>query len=489
MTLINYALGLKGATASSSSNFGTTLPAYAINGVRHTNGAYLTNSWLSNAATGTFTVAFGQPREIENIKLFGLANPENYSTDPPNSATSIYANDAFTVEYSTNGTTWTVIPGGTVTSNGDLVVNNFSFSPLTATHIRIVITANSSGNAALVEVEAWSPPFEPLLPVGVGCELYVEPQLDSAEVANGANAASLTDYSGKARHLTAVSNYPVFQIPSVNGRAGVYWDGTKNPLKNTASFAVKCGFMAVKINETTNFSNYAGILTDTVSFPILVGHSGTNHFYDNLQQAYLFEFRSNDRIYSRTSETGVFNAPAPINTHKIIFFRYWKPITVTGVQIGQDRTDTARKAKMSFTLLALYSSDFCESEIRAKLQTLATTFGLTLADVYPYQADVDNTPEHSAQSVNFYDPPEGDRISEVLNNRKRVIDLKFSGADQTEVEAMMKFHDDHYAPALPCIYRDYRFTPPRDIEGYINSPYDLDGSMGDFTYGFNFKEK
>ncbi len=316
----------------------------------------------------------------------------------------------------------------------------------------------------------------------LGCEIYIEPQLDAGIFVNGQDVVYLSDFSGKGRTMAGTSTYPSFSSSAINGKAAAVWDGTKNPLKNAAVFTVQCGFLVVKINEAT-FSNYAGILTDITAFPILVGNNGTTKFFDNLQSAYFYEFRSSDRIYPAA------DAPAPMNAWRIIFFRFWKPVEVNGIQIGQDRGITGRKAKMSLGLMSLYSRNFLESEIRESSQILADNFALTLADVYPYQADVDNTPERPVQSVNFYDPPEGDRISEVIDSARKTIDLKFSGADQTEVKAMKKYHAEHYAPALPCLYRDYRFTPPEDIEGYIDSPYDLDGANNDFNYGFRFKGK
>ncbi len=318
----------------------------------------------------------------------------------------------------------------------------------------------------------------PILLPRTNLELYCDANLLS--LANGANVLSFTDQSAHLRHLTAASSYPTFQTNVINGKSIVRFNGSQNPLKNTAHFTVSCGWIVAKFNGSS-FSDYKGLLSDLVNQTILVSNnSGANFFNTGIE---FFEFRSNDRIYPQS------NAPAPMNAFKLIFFRFWKPIVVDGIQIGQQTTFSSRKWNGDVAFLALYSRNFHESEIREYSKILADNFAITLADVYPYQSDVNNTPEKIAQSVNFYDPPEGDRISEVIGNAKRTIDLKFSVANQTEVKEMKTFHAAHYAAVVPFLYRDYRFTPPEDIEGYFDSQYELDGANNDFNYAFKFKEK
>lgn len=324
-----------------------------------------------------------------------------------------------------------------------------------------------------------------------GCELYIEPQLNVAAggISNGQNATFLTDYSGNGRTLSAASAYPVYQTSAINSKAGVYWDGTKNPLKNSSNFGVRCGFLVVKINETTSFSNYAGVLTDTSALPILVGNSGTPNFNDNLQDALLFEFRSNDRIYSRDPASGALTLPAPINLYQIIFFRYWIPVSVNGIQVGQDRVTTTRKAKMTLALLALYSTDFDEQELRAAQKTLADNFGLTLADVFPYQAD-DDSAFRDVEAGNLDFPASGGQIAETLGAGAKIdADLKFTARTPAEVKAARAFLRRHYL-RLPFIYRSYSLIPPEDALGYATSLIEHAGSPSfvNKSYGFGFKE-
>ena len=320
-----------------------------------------------------------------------------------------------------------------------------------------------------------------LLPTGTnsGCELYFEPQLEG--LANGQDYTYAQDFSGKGRYLSAQYPPPVNYQSVVNYRSAVRFDGTRNPLRNNTVFTVQCGWIVARCNNSI-FTDYQGLLSDSGNVGILIGGGyGATSFY-NFNYDY-YEFRSNDRIYPAAA------APAPMNQFKVIFFRFWKPVLLSGIQIGQDRNYSNRKIVGDVGLVGLYSRNFDESEVRSYSESLGNAFALTLADVYPFQPDVDGTTEAPSQSVSFYDPPEGGRISEVVGQSKRNLELTYSNADSAEVRAMRAFHNQHYAGAVPFIMRDYRLTPPEDIEGYFDSPYQVEGSGNNLKYKLRFKEK
>jgi hypothetical protein len=332
-----------------------------------------------------------------------------------------------------------------------------------------------------VHAEAAVSILPPILLPYEGCELYCDPHMMTQ--AEGSGVTTLTDYSGKDRHLTALATAPTFRTNVLGGKSVVRFDGAQQHLRNPAAFPVRCGWIVVKYNGGTFAADHKGLLTDYYWQGILVSSILDQRWYDFVAPG--FEFRSDDRIYPSNA------APGPMGQFRIIFFRYWNgPMLCDGIQLGRDRTFTTRLWNGDVALVALYSRDFTEEEIRANTQKIAANYGMTsLADVYPYQADVSDTAETPLQTVNVYDPPEGGaRIVEVLDAPKRLLNLKFSVAGEAEARAMKKFHRDHY-PEVACIYRDYRFTPPEDIEGYINSPYQLEGSTGDFQYSFTFREK
>lgn len=329
-----------------------------------------------------------------------------------------------------------------------------------------------------------------LTPIGTnsGCELYCEAQ--SLGLGDGASVASFTDQSGKGRNLTAASSQPTFKTAILNGKAVVRWSGAQNPLTNAASIAnVKCGWVVAKYSGGATFAiDYPGLLTTLSGYGILVGNlTGSATWFD--PNMFLVprevEMRSNDRIYPHDA------TPGPMNAFKVIFFRVWSTTTLPmdGVSLGQDRAFTARKWNGDVALLSLYSRDFTEEEIRTYSEAIAANFGLTLADVYEYQGDTTGHDEEPEQAINFYDPPEGDRIAEAINDSKRVLDLKFSAAGETEIRYMKEFHASHYPTATPFLYRDYRVTPPEDIECYFDSQYRLAGYGNDSGYSFTLKER
>lgn len=318
-----------------------------------------------------------------------------------------------------------------------------------------------------------------LTPVGAdsGCELYCEPDLQSP--GDGTSVLSLTDYSGNSRDLEGSPTQPTFRTNVINGKDVVRFTGTDEPLSNAANFTIKCGWIVMKFDAST-FSDYQGVLSGLASADILTSNNSGINFFDFLIDFY--EFRSTDKIYPKTG------APAPMAAFKLIFFRFWKNLSLDGVQLGQQRNLTARKFDGDIALVALYSKNFCEQEIRTHTDAIAANFGLTMEDVYPYQADKSSN-EQSEQRVNFYDPPEGNRISEVITDPKRVFELKFTSRRRAEKDAMKEFHAAHYAAANQCIYRNYNTIPPEDIEGYIDSEYELAGALNNYAYGFRFKEK
>jgi hypothetical protein len=310
-------------------------------------------------------------------------------------------------------------------------------------------------------------------------EGYYDPHVLS--YANGGSVPTLTDLSPHARHMTCSASHPTFHWSVLNGRHVVRWSGSSNPLKHTTTFALRCGWIVAKF-DGTSLSAYQGLLSSALHSNILISQNTGTNFLDN--GVTFQEFRSNERIYPMSS------APAPLNAFRVIFFRFWTTVTMDGLQLGQERDNTSRKFDGDVALLSVYSGDFPEDEIQQYSQAIADHFALTIAEnVYPYQPDVDGVAETPTQTINIYDPPEGERIIEAIDDCKLEIDLKFSIADQSEVNAMRAFHAAYYQTALPMIYRDYRSTPPIDREGYIDGAYELAGSNNIYSYSFPFRER
>lgn len=366
-------------------------------------------------------------------------------------------------------------PVGNITSYSDTTAIN---GILYYYHVRARDGAgNPSAYSGSASGQAGIPFPYPL--VQTNLELFLEAQTQTQTT--GQSVSSFNDLSGNNRHLIASSNQPTVAVSG--GFKEIRIQRTNNVLKHVGYFVVKCGWILAKING--NFLSYDGLLTDLIDLGILVGKPSSSVFSDVADFGFEFwDFRLNDKIYPKE------NAPAPIDQFKLIFFNSYVRSGVNGIQIGKDRNNSGRDLDGSVRMVALYSEGFnSEEEIRAQSEVIANFYGLTLADVYPYQADIKGASENPAHSVNFYDPPEGARISESLDDSRRIIELKFSAADQKEVKAVKKLYADHYAQAAPFIYRDYRFTPPEDIEGYLDSLYELEGENNDWIYSFKIREK
>lgn len=149
----NVALSSSGGTASASSQ--SAPPSVAIDGVK---------SWAVSGAWKDSTpdvfpdwlqVNFNGPKTIDEIDVYGVRDDYLNTIDPTlSTASSVYNNLTFDIQYWT-GSSWAVIPGGSISSN-NMVVRQITFAPITTTGIRVVVYNALQGYSRIVEVEAWS---------------------------------------------------------------------------------------------------------------------------------------------------------------------------------------------------------------------------------------------------------------------------------------------------------------------------------------------
>jgi hypothetical protein len=314
----------------------------------------------------------------------------------------------------------------------------------------------------------------PILLTKSGLELYCES--NRLSLADNASVSSFTDLSGKGRNLTLSSNQPVYKAE--DGR--IEWNGSQSALKNTASFQLNCGFILAKYNGST-FADYKGLLSDCGNLGILVGNPNSNTLFNFGYN--LYEFRTNDRIYPASA------APAPMNAFKLLFFKFWTPIQVSGIQIGDDRNFTGRKWNGSVKLIALYSRHFCEKDIRTMAKTIADAYTLTLADVFPYQADTASE-FISSKKVLRSGNDEFGSVTRVKRGKKQKFKLNFTNRSQNELDSSDTYLDSHH-PELPFVYRNYAVIPPRDTEVLTLSDEVSKSSNGVnlWNYSFEAREK
>jgi hypothetical protein len=162
----NVALSSQGSTTYATSSLGTGYPTTAVNdGNRNGNVWGSGGGWSSSAsptllAPQIITVQFNTTRTINAIDVVTLQDNHNPSIEPTLttafSGTSGVGIRDFLVQYYT-GSTWVTVMNGIVTGN-TYVVRRFTFSQVTATHVRLWITAAVGGNfARVVELAAYEP--------------------------------------------------------------------------------------------------------------------------------------------------------------------------------------------------------------------------------------------------------------------------------------------------------------------------------------------
>jgi len=155
---MNMALATNGGVASASSTYNVNYPASgAINGDRKGLNWGAGGAWCdgtSNAWPDWLEVDFNGSMNIDEVDVFSMQDNYRSPVDPtPTMTFSYYGLKAFEVQY-WNGTTWVDVPGGSITNN-TLVWRQISFSPVTTTKIRVLISSALNLYSRVMELEAW----------------------------------------------------------------------------------------------------------------------------------------------------------------------------------------------------------------------------------------------------------------------------------------------------------------------------------------------
>jgi len=158
---LNVALPANGGVASASSSLSSSyLPSTVINGERAganstTGGVF--NGWISSSQTMPqwLQIDFGQTRSIQQIDVFMVQdNYQNPSSPTQDMTFTLFGLQAFEVQY-WNGSSWLLVPGGSVTGNNK-VWRQFTFAAISTSKIRVLANASPDAYSRLTEVEVWS---------------------------------------------------------------------------------------------------------------------------------------------------------------------------------------------------------------------------------------------------------------------------------------------------------------------------------------------
>lgn len=288
----------------------------------------------------------------------------------------------------------------------------------------------------------------------------------------GASVASWAGLPGNVIKLTAGANQPTLSANQINGKNAVNFSGSNNPLVWNGSLNVACGFLVVKINT---FDGYNGVLSSPSTVAILEARNTERYFYDNRSgngapSVYdFFEYRLNDRIYPNSA------MPAPVGEWAIVYFRFWRVAALEGIQLGQDRNFAARKLNGQIALMGLYSEAMCEEDIRKNTESIAASYNLPIAPVFPYQAS-----KADAGQLGEVILSDGSREPnmEILQGSRLLYDASFNARSSQEFRSAREFRNRYRTKTF--LFRNYNLIPPEDtIMGFpANSKFDDKGNTG-----------
>ena len=108
----------------------------------------------ANVVPDWIQVDFAGSKTIDEINVFSLHDNYTQENTPTETQTfTLYGLLAFDVQY-WNGSSWTTIPGGSVTGNNK-VWRKFTFSAVTTSKIRVYINTVPDSWSRVVEIQAF----------------------------------------------------------------------------------------------------------------------------------------------------------------------------------------------------------------------------------------------------------------------------------------------------------------------------------------------
>jgi len=153
----NVALAANGGVATASSTISASYaPAGANNGDRRGLNWGAGGGWndaTADAYPDSLEVAFNGLKSITEVSVFTIQDNYLAPIDPLAGTTfALYGLRDFQVQYWT-GSAWQTVPGGTI-ANNNLVWRRITFSALTTTKIRVLVTNALASYSRITEVEA-----------------------------------------------------------------------------------------------------------------------------------------------------------------------------------------------------------------------------------------------------------------------------------------------------------------------------------------------
>lgn len=266
--------------------------------------------------------------------------------------------------------------------------------------------------------------------------------LDVAE-----DATEIGDFSGNDNKLEVASSAPVLQTNIINGNPAVYFDGTKNPLKFTNSINLKHIFLIAKF-DGAEFDGNEGLLSGVAATSILRGNGDTTTKFANLSIGSGYIYRKNFVTLTESTQN------APMNGFSIIELVFPSGISLDGIQIGQDTTNTGRKWKGWFVEQIGYGEVQDENCRRDIYEYFAIkfylwkkkTFGAIELNILPFAPDrgSDMTEGWLAEMSEAEGQRGQDKVTRYLDDTElKSWSLQFGTRHSTETNALRTFLAEH----------------------------------------------
>ena len=300
---------------------------------------------------------------------------------------------------------------------------------------------------------------------------------------------TLVDISRNSRHVTASGDLPAIEAGKKNGLPAVYFDGTNDPFIYTGAVSCKHLFCVCAYEEEEfGAGEFPGIISDISTYGLLAGEEDSDEFHN---------FTANGVYGFANSDVGLTldNAQAPVNgTFAVIELIFPAALPLSGIVIGRDRGNASRKWKGWFLESLIYSEVKTAYDRMLTYRYFAMKYhlwplnGSGTLNRFPFPSNHTEAVDR-VQDYQLSEPYEGEPTALLRGGLRREYQLPFLVRHQAEFQAAEAFIAEHQ-PLTHFTYRDYRFTPVRDVEGQATSSIKEQGSdtISKFNYSFDFRE-
>lgn len=241
---INYALTSQGSTATATTTYTSGGYNGAASNAIDDDRLFAGTNWASDTGGGiyhsfgapaTLEIDFGQSRTIDEVDVVTMR--DSFTDKTPVTQSEMFTSYGirdFSIDY-WNGTAWN--PLQAVSANNK-VWRQFTFAPVTATKIRIVVTSAAATHTRIAELEAWGGA------ASGGTIAITTPSL--------ANATQGTPYS---QLISATGTVTSWELRSGTLPGGITFNPTTHQFEGTATQSGVFNLLVVRANGANGISD------------------------------------------------------------------------------------------------------------------------------------------------------------------------------------------------------------------------------------------